>query len=87
MCLVLLCATGFFAIEMAPWLSSISIVGSGEVTWRSEISNFRNHTASCVAELSATYSASDVDNATTACFLLSQLIGPTVIKKRLPVVE
>ena len=52
-----------------------------------KISNFRNHTASCVTELSATYSASDVDNATTACFLLNQLIGPPVIKKRLPVVE
>ena len=34
------------------------------------------YTASCVAVMIATYSASDVDRATVDFFLLSQLIGP-----------
>lgn len=40
---------------------------------------FCNHIATCVAELSATHSASDVDSATTAFFLLCQLTVPPVI--------
>ena len=34
------------------------------------VNNFRNHNASCTGELSAMYSASDIDSATTTCFLL-----------------
>ena len=66
-------------MAMAPCLSSINTVGPGKVTVRL-VSNFLSYTTSCVAKLCATYSASDVDNATTACFLLTKLIGPPAIK-------
>ena len=40
-----------------------------------------------MAALSATYSASEVDKATTAYFLLNQVIGPPAIKKIIPLIE
>ena len=78
---------GFLAITIAPWLSSIRVVGCCEDALRSVISSFRSHTTSWVAKLSATNSASEVDSATTARFLLSQLIGLPAIKNTFPVVE
>ena len=44
-------------------------------------------TAFRVARLRATYSASEVESATTACCLLSQLIGPPAIRNKFPDVE
>ena len=45
------------------------------------------HTASCVAVLSATYSASVIESATTDCYLLSQIIAPPDMANRFPVIE
>ena len=60
------------------------IVGVPGVALMSD-SNLLSQTASCPPVLSATYSASVVDKATTGCFLLSQLIAH--IMNKLPVVE
>ena len=49
--------------------------------------NLRSQTASWVAVLGATYSASVVDNATVAYFLLSQLTAPPASENTFPEVE
>ena len=75
----------FRASAIAPWLSSLITIGFVGIC--KSVSNFWNHVASCVAKLSATYSASAVDSATTACFLLSQLTAPPASINTFPVVE
>ena len=53
-------------------------------SWRgfpTSVSNLRSQSASWVTILSATYSASVVDSATRACFLLSQLTAQLAKKK------
>ena len=79
---VLECKIGFFAIPIAPCMSSMITVGLSGIA-----SSFLSQTTSWVTALTDIYSASDVDRAAIACFLLSQLTGPLTIKKRLPVVE
>uniref|UniRef100_A0A669DIX9 RING-type domain-containing protein n=1 Tax=Oreochromis niloticus TaxID=8128 RepID=A0A669DIX9_ORENI len=51
------------------------------------ISSRLNQTPSCAAWLKAIYSASAVESATVACFLLSQLTAPPASRKMFPVVE
>ena len=62
------------------------IVGDFGVALMSD-NSLLNHSASCEAVLSATYSASAVDNATTGYFLLNQLIAPPDMPNIFPVVE
>ena len=72
MCFDLSWSFAFFDHEIAPVLSSWTVVAPDWGAQRSFI-NRRNHTASCTAALSAMLSASAVDKATTDCFLDFQL--------------
>jgi hypothetical protein len=71
---------------IAAWLSSISI--TGPIRTRSSVSSLPIQTAPQVARHSAMYSASgsDVESATTVCYLLDQCIWLQAIKFRMPAV-
>ena len=51
------------------------------------VSNLFSHTASCVTEVRALYTASVVDSAPIGCVLLNQLMAATDIINRFPVVK
>ncbi|KAK2431447.1 hypothetical protein QL285_029671 [Trifolium repens] len=75
MCLLLPCSTGFLARLIVDLLSIISFRGLFTSIFRS-CSKFRIHTAWQAVRAPAIYSASQVDRATTGCFLEHQEIGP-----------
>ena len=86
MCFVRLCPTGFLAMAIAPWLSSMTLMGLLQFSSISA-SSLRNHTASCTAKLKAMQSASAVERETIGCLLLIQAIAPPLNVNRFPVVE
>jgi len=83
MCLIPVCTIGYCDCSLIVLHYYCRAIGD----YCKSTSNLLSHTASWVAALTATYSASDVDKAKVVCFFLNQLTGPSAMINKLPVVE
>ena len=85
-CLVCVWLVGFFAKAFAPWFSS-NITVDSFFSYPNLFSSQHNQTVSCVAELSAKYSASVDYSVIVFWCLLCQLTTAPANLKRYPEVD